>query len=451
MRDFTQGGVSGSPRWVKHGRVLGKWLLCFFVGLSPALADEPLLDQGAELDIQVFTTDSPAVAKVLWVPSEHGVLPQEVALANQLAEQGIEVSMPNVFESYFLPAAPSSLRKIPTAPLVKVLQQLLHDRLPVWVVSSNEGAALAVKMLAAYQAEQAVSGLGLVLLNPNLYVETPEVGQQANYWPALRRIDLPVYVMQAELSPWRWRLAELQQQLKPSGSAVFLQVLPQVRDRFYFRPDALPVEQAFAKHLVRQLMQGMGATLPYLTQVRSAPQWSGFNPESRSAMPSQTPKTPPKSTRPGTFEGEKPPLKAYRGQQNLALQAPDLKGVAHRLSAYRGKVVLVNFWASWCPPCVHEMPSMARLKEQLGADGFEILAVNLAEEKAAIEQFVQEHPVNFPILLDPKGAAVKDWRVFAYPSSYVLDKQGRIRFALFGGHEWDDAPTVAQLKTLLEE
>ena len=74
---------------------------------------------------------------------------------------------------------------------------------------------------------------------------------------------------------------------------------------------------------------------------------------------------------------------------------------------------------------------------------FEVLAVNLGEEPSDVARFLEENKVNFPVLLDPKGTAIKDWKVFAYPSSYLIDKTGRIRSAKFGGYEWD-SPVVKQ-------
>ena len=94
---------------------------------------------------------------------------------------------------------------------------------------------------------------------------------------------------------------------------------------------------------------------------------------------------------------------------------------------------------------------MVALKSHFIAAPFEILAINLAEEKLAIEAFLREHPVNFPILLDPAGQAVKSWRVFAYPSSYLLDKQGRIRYAAFGALDWNAEEVRALILRLIEE
>lgn len=403
---------------------------------SSVSASEP------ELEVESYPANHPQ-AQILWIPSEYGVLPEERLLAKKLAEKGVSVTILNLFESYFLPTAPSSLQKIPLQVITDKLAELQKQALPLWVVSANQGAALSVKALVQYQ-QAPKKMLGVILINPNLYIETPEVGQTAHYWDAVNQLNLPVFVMQAEMSPWRWRLAELQSQLQVGGASVFLKILPGVRDRYYFRPDALSNEQQLAQQLPQQILTSMQAIVPYLREARAASPI--LSQKAHSLLTSDA-----KITRPGNFEAKKLPLKPYRGVQNIALSAPDLSGVVHQLDAYRGKVVLLNFWASWCPPCVHEMPSMSRLKNALGSQPFEILAVNLAEPIAKIEAFVAEHPVNFPILLDPKGTAVKDWRVFAYPSSYVLDKAGNIRFALFGGHEWDEPDTVRQLQSLLEE
>jgi Peroxiredoxin len=396
------------------------------------------------LSISHYEAKNP-IAQVLWIPSEYGLLPQEKKLAKQLTKKGVSVLMPDLFDSYFLPAAPSSMTKIPPAVVANLIEKLQYDHpeLPLFVIAPNQGAALAVKALVKVE-QSPVKNLGVILLNPNLYVKTPEAGKSAEYWPSVLQLNLPVMVLQAELSPWHWHLSSLSQRLSHGGSDVFIKVIPKVRDRYYFRPDAMSIEQQTATHLATDLTNAMRLLSGYLAESRKA----GTN-GSALSLAMEQPEEQPK------LDESTPPnddaLPVYKGEQNRRLVLQDMDGKTINLKDYHGKVVLLNFWASWCPPCVHEMPSMAALKTQLKGQDFEILAANLAEDKAAINAFVKSHPVNFPILLDPKGSAVKEWKVFAYPSSYLIDKKGQIRYALFGGYEWTSPAAMHAIEQLLKE
>jgi thiol-disulfide isomerase/thioredoxin len=133
------------------------------------------------------------------------------------------------------------------------------------------------------------------------------------------------------------------------------------------------------------------------------------------------------------------------------LMLPALAGGTLDLKQLRGKVVLVNFWATWCPPCRKEMPSMNRLVERLAGQPFVILGVNAGEDADAIRTFLRQVPINFPILLDEEGVSIKPWQAFVFPTSYVVDKQGRVRMGLVGSIEWDAPESVARIQTLFNE
>lgn len=134
-----------------------------------------------------------------------------------------------------------------------------------------------------------------------------------------------------------------------------------------------------------------------------------------------------------------------------ALRLGTLDGARVALDQLRGRVVLVNFWAVWCPPCRKEMPSMERLAQRFAERPFTLLGVNAGDSPAEIRDFLQQVPVTFPILLDSEGSQLKPWQVFAFPTSYVVDKRGRLRLGLFGSIEWDSPEAIAQLETLLAE
>lgn len=298
------------------------------------------------------------------------------------------------------------------------------------MIAGNQAGVLALSGLNRY-FQQSRQAIGVILLNPDLLTQTPQPGEAGVYWPQVAHSNLPTFVLQGELSPWRWQLPALQTELSQNGSDVFVKMLPKVRDRFYFRPDANEVEQAFSQGFVSEIQLAMQALQPYLSQNRQAAKTNTID-------------------RPVNNTAKSLELQPYQGEQNLAFNLPDTHGKSLGLKDYQGKVVLVNFWASWCPPCVHEMPSMAGLKSQLGAENFEILAVNLGESKADIARFMQAHPLNFPVLLDETGQTAKDWKVMAYPSSFVVDKAGQIRYALFGATDWQSASHIKTLNNLIQ-
>jgi thiol-disulfide isomerase/thioredoxin len=372
---------------------------------------------------------------LLWLPSEHGLQPAHTRLAAKLATRGIESWIADPLTAYFLPTAPSSMDAIPAALIADLIEHVrTATGKTVYLASNDRGGALALYGAQLWQQRHpGQPGLGgAVLITPYLLAGTPPVGAEAEYLPIAEATNLALYLIQPARSPTYWRLAELTRRLEAGGSDVFLRTLAEARDRFFFRGDALPEEQTLTARLPAEIDRGLRLL--------------ASRPAARQAVVSEP------SPRVATPRHAERRLQAYAG----APAAPDLRledvaGASHRLGDYRGEVVLVNFWASWCPPCVHEMPSMQALSDRLDPDRFEILAVNLAEPPGPVRTFVAELDLRFTVLLDPAGEAIAPWRVFAYPTSYVIDKQGRIRYALFGAIDWLEPETVATIQALIEE
>ncbi len=129
---------------------------------------------------------------------------------------------------------------------------------------------------------------------------------------------------------------------------------------------------------------------------------------------------------------------------------PSLAGPSIRLADLRGKVVLLNFWSTWCLPCRTEMPSMQRAYARLRSREFEILAVSLNQETdATVRDFVQALQLTFPFLLDPTGDAGRLYRVHAIPISFLLDREGRIAHKAVGDLDWDGPKALALIEALL--
>lgn len=138
------------------------------------------------------------------------------------------------------------------------------------------------------------------------------------------------------------------------------------------------------------------------------------------------------------------------GFVNPGLVLTDLSGQEHKLEQYKGNVVLLQFWATYCTPCRKEMPSMNRLQERMGDTPFKILAVDMGETRAEVETFVDEVRPEFTILMDETGQSIGEWKVFAAPMNFIIDPQGNVRYTLFGGVEWDSDEMVAVLRDLAE-
>jgi len=132
-------------------------------------------------------------------------------------------------------------------------------------------------------------------------------------------------------------------------------------------------------------------------------------------------------------------------------ELPDTDGKTHRLSAYRGKTVIVNFWATWCPPCREEIPSMNRAWQQLRDEDVIMLAVNLGEDEDTIFVFTADYPADFPLLLDRDGAVVEQWPVKGLPTTYVIAPDGSIAYRAIGGRAWDDAGILEVVRALREQ
>ncbi len=129
-------------------------------------------------------------------------------------------------------------------------------------------------------------------------------------------------------------------------------------------------------------------------------------------------------------------LKPWKGGATPPLSLRDLEGKPHSLEAHRGKVLLVNFWATWCEPCKEEMPSMRKLRASLAGRSFEVLAVNLGEPESRIRRFTEQVPLDFPVLLDADKSAARAWKARILPVSYLLGTDGRIRYSALGEIDW---------------
>jgi len=129
--------------------------------------------------------------------------------------------------------------------------------------------------------------------------------------------------------------------------------------------------------------------------------------------------------------------------KNLSDESVDLED-------YRGKVVFLNFWATWCGPCKYEIPSMQELYDVYKDDGLEIVAVNLAERKSTVAKFVDEYEMTFPVLLDERSSVGSIYGARSIPTSYIIDRNGNILSMFVGAREWDTPEIYDLFEKVLE-
>ncbi len=131
---------------------------------------------------------------------------------------------------------------------------------------------------------------------------------------------------------------------------------------------------------------------------------------------------------------------------------PDINGKMVSLTDYRGKVVLINIWATWCPPCVAEMPSMEKLNQELKDEDFEILAVSLDVSGAkAVIPFMKKHKLSFSVLTDTKGAIKSLYQTTGVPESFIIDQEGIIVEKVIGPKDWASPGAILFFRNLIQK
>ena len=134
--------------------------------------------------------------------------------------------------------------------------------------------------------------------------------------------------------------------------------------------------------------------------------------------------------------------------QNFILQ--DLNGNKVSMEDYRGKIVFLNFWATWCPPCRVEMPSMEKLYNEFKSKDFTILAIDLQEDAATVKTFKEQYKLNFPILLDSDGSVALIYGAMSIPTTYLIDRDGYLLGGALGPRDWATEDAFELINHLLK-
>ena len=152
-----------------------------------------------------------------------------------------------------------------------------------------------------------------------------------------------------------------------------------------------------------------------------------------------------------TIASANAPIKPWTGGATPPFELSALDGRKIELAALRGRVVLINYWATWCEPCRDEMPAIDRLREKMKGRPFEVLAVNFGESEERVSAFVAKLNLSMPILLDPYKNSVEAWKVRGLPMTFLVDARGRVRYWSFGERDWSEGDGLKLVEKMVGE
>jgi thiol-disulfide isomerase/thioredoxin len=385
---------------------------------------------GNEFSILRLQPEQPSDLLAVWFVDHDEQRPRFDSMLDALAGAGIEVWRVDLLNDLFLPRGNESARALPGAPVTSVIEAALarHDG-PILLVSYDRMALPVLRGLRLWQASARRSNrlLGAALFYPNLFGPAPAAGEAAALDPIVNASNYPLVVFQPELGSHRWRIAQVMDALWRNEAPALFFRLPGIRDWFFMDEEGTdrPADQATL---------AMVKKMPELLR-QAATLLAGYKPPSV-VLPLETATT--------HIAAEAGPAPVAPPRRAPVLELPRYPKTQSAVVDFTNKVTVVVFWATWCPPCVEEMPSLNRLRQHFDQRPFQIVSVDFQESADVIRQFLQKVPVDFPILLDLDGTTSARWRVFSFPSTFVIDGNGNIRYSVNHAIDWN-TPEIQQL------
>ncbi|MET0028950.1 MAG: TlpA disulfide reductase family protein [Candidatus Thiodiazotropha sp.] len=409
-------------------RILTLFLL-FLSGL--VMADElPIEDRdGNEITIQKQPADGDLL--VIWFVDHAEPREPFDNLLSQLSRDGIEIWRVDLLAAYFLPRSSETVRTLPgdgVAAVISAAHRLSDKRI---LLASYDRMPLPMLRGVRLWQQQAESSrlLGALLYYPNLFGPAPLAGQDPLVDPILQATNIPLVIYQPELGSQRWRLQQVMQPLWQGGAPAYVYLVPGVRDWFFMgEGDHGPGEKS-ATDAVPQQMAAFASLLATHTVPKEA-----------MPLPDQD-----------MTKGEIRTLVSLSQPQPISpFTLQTIEGSPYDSASLSGKVVLLNFWATWCPPCVEELPSLNRLQQRYSGSDLRVVSIDFRETPEEMKAFLQRTPVEFPVLMDQDGKVSLAWRVFSFPSSFIIDRTGHIRYSANRAIDWNSPEVWDAIDPLLE-
>lgn len=391
--------------------------------------DEFIVPVSAETDIDVVKYTAKGEYLALWLAPEYGFREQHQTFAELLNQQNIEVWQSNIAESLFLTQSPTSLRQLDGTHIAEIIEYASHTTGKKVFLIGDSYAAVNV-LIGAHKWQQrkhkSAHLIGAILFSPFTYAYLPELGKTPEFMPIVSATNIPLMIYQAKNSGNVNQFENLITQLQQHNNPVYSKFMPDIFNLFYENP---PTDQMTKQmHIVPRNIRKM---IPILERHKLPLSPISF----KNIIP--------------TKSGKDIFLKEYiADMKTTPIDLADIDGTQFIKNSYKNQVTVVNFWATWCPPCVEEIPSLNRLAKKMKNTPFQLISINYAEDKNTIIDFMKRVNVEFPVLIDNKGSFAKQWNVVSYPSTFVIDLTGNIKYGVNSAIEWDSPEVIYKLKSL---
>ena len=405
-------------------------LLLFSSICHPVLANDIQYTSSDDQDFSIrrFVADGRFLA--LWLAPEYGFTDSHRSMARHMARQGIEVWQVDLVEDLFLPPGTSALKQLEGHYVAELITHAFHlTGKKIVVAGDSYAAAIALRGARQWQLRSPPQPylVGAVLFSPYAYAYIPPLGLKPTYLPIVEATNLPLAIIQASDSATAGEFDTLLEKLGEHDSPVYIHKVADVMSLFYQDPptEIMVSSSAAVARQIRRL-------LPLLAQ------------HSYPAQAATTTKAV------GNKSGIDLYLREFIGNASPgAIRLPAMDAALIERRHFSGKVTLVNFWATWCPPCVEEIPALNRLARHFDGKPFELISINYAQDRDTVSAFMQQVAVDYPVLLDADGSFAKSWNVISFPSTFVIDAEGHFRYGVNAVIDWDSPELIRRLEALL--
>ena len=396
-------------------------LISIFLFNSWALAGNEVVVGSGEI-VSIIVATNPGNSKLfIHIPTKRGISSEFEKNLFKFADAGIDIWSLDLNSSYMLDGSDESYSGVDANDIADVIRSGMkagYDSVFIYSHSKSSRKAIEASYILESSMDYGVDGH--IMHAPNLW----DLGVDGKpiYGDYSIVSNLPIYVFFEKFSTKYPFSEDISNILSLGGSKVYVHRLPGITSGFMHRPVKILSRKDIKLKNEFHSFYTMASDILLKTK------------KSDLVIVGNTEKA--HETRSGV--GKKvDPVTA------LDFSLTDMGGDLIKLSDLRGKVLLVNFWASWCAPCIEEIPSMDRL-ESITNGGVEVLAVNIGEGADKILKFKEDVPFDLHVLLDIDGRVAKDWGIYAYPSSYLINKDFKIVYSFIGAVDWED-PSITRI------